>query len=88
LFLPGAVQGSAFRDYGGNRWDFGEVFSIPDASKLHDDGDRAVSHGGGESRLWGSIDGAAKFDGSVEFDGAVKLVNGGEVDGKPFERSR
>jgi hypothetical protein len=49
-FLPGAVQGSALRDYGGNRWDFREVFSFPGASKLLDADlvrvDDAVKFGG------------------------------------------
>jgi hypothetical protein len=35
-FLLGTVQGSAIRNYDGNRWDFGEVISFPGASKLRD----------------------------------------------------
>jgi hypothetical protein len=34
--LLGTVQGSAIRNYGGNRRGFGEVFSFPGASKLRD----------------------------------------------------
>jgi hypothetical protein len=35
-FLLGTVQGSGIRNQGGTKWDFGEVFSFPGASKLHD----------------------------------------------------
>jgi hypothetical protein len=67
LFSPGAVQGSALRDYGGNRWDFREVFSFPGAAKLLD------------TDLV-QVDDAVKFDGSVRVDDLVELVDGGEVD--------